>query len=173
MADTPKSVADLIAGLPSTPGGCSAQSLRDLVVSALGIYGSISVLDGSTQQDNPDTGAKLTCFAANGSASGVTPDHTDDSLTVLVAGVYDVNMSVSFSGSGTRTFKFRLRVNGIESIYGCTRKLGTGGDVGAAGFHAPGVTLAANDVVTVYVEADNSTADLTVVDAALSARMVG
>jgi len=174
MADTPRSLADLQSYLAdNTNGNISAQDLRDFLVTALGVYGSISCFEASTQQDNPDTGAKLTCFTANGNSHGMTPDHTDDSITVDVAGNYDILFQVSFSGTNSSEVRFRLRIDGVEQDFGCTRKLGTGGDIGSASFLAPGVTLAVDEVISVYVETDGATDDLTVADAQLTARMVG
>lgn len=176
MADTPRSVGLLQSMLANNiTGNISPQDLRDFLVTALGVYGSISVADGSTQQDDPYTGAKLTCYTTNGNSNGTTPDHTDDSITIGVAGNYDIAFQVSFSGTSSSTAAFRLRVNGAETspVYGCTRKLGTAGDVGSASFLAPGVTLAVNDVVTIYVELDGATDDLTVVDSQFTVKMVG
>ena len=174
MADTPRSLSDLLVLLAdNTTGDISPQDTRDVLVSTLGVYGSITCFDASTQQDNPDTGALLTCFTDNGNANGVTPDHTNDSLTIDVAGNFDVYCQVSFSGTGGKQFQFRLRKNGAEIPHGCTRTLGTGGDTGSASFLAPGVTFAATDILTIWVEADGATDDLIVKDAQFSVRMVG
>ena len=174
MADTARSVAALQTLLAdNSSGAISAQDVRDFLVSALGVYGSISCFEESTEQVDPSTGAKLTCFTANGNANGTTPDHTNDQITVNVAGNYDIAFQCSFSGTSSSEVRFRLRVGGVEQNYGCTRKLGTAGDVGSASFFAPGITLAASDILTIYVEMDTATDDLTVVDAQFSVRMVG
>ena len=174
MADTPRSLTSLQSLLAdNATGEIGAQDLRDFLVSALGVYGSITCFEASTQQDNPDTGAKLTCFTTNGAANGTTPDHTNDQITINVAGVYDIYFQASFSGTSSSEVRFRLRKGGTEQNYGCIRKLGTAGDVGSASFIAPGIALVATDVITVYVEQDTATDDLTVVDAQLTVRMVG
>ena len=92
-----------------------------------------------------------------------------------VDGNYDISFQCSFSGSVSALVQYRLRVDAVEQSFGCNRKLGTGGDVGSCSFFAPGVTLTATDVLTVYVETDDpGTGDqVTVVDAQFSARMVG
>jgi hypothetical protein len=174
MVDTVKSVADLQALLAdNVSGDISAQDLRDFLVSALGIYGSLSCYEAAVEQVDPDTGAKLTCFTANGNSAGMTPDHTDDSIAASVAGNYDIAFQASFSGTSSSEIRFRLRIDGVEQSFGCTRKLGTAGDIGSASFLAPGVTLAVGEKITVWVEADGATDDLTVADAQLTARMVG
>ena len=174
MADTPRSLSDLQTILANnTSGAISPQDVRDFLVTALGVYGSITCFEASTQQDNPDTGAKLTCFTTNGAANGTTPDHTNDQITINVAGVYDIAFQASFSGTSSSETRFRLRKGGTEQNYGCLRKLGTAGDVGSASFFASGVALVATDVITVYVEMGGATDDLTVVDAQLSVKMVG
>lgn len=174
MVDTAKSVSALQALLADNEAGdISPQDVRDFLVSALGVYGSISCFEAVTQQVNPDTGAKLTCFTANGNSNGTTPDHTNDQITIGIAGNYDIAFQASFSGTISSEMRFRLRIDDVEQSYGCTRKLGTGGDIGSASFFAPGVTLALNEVVTVYVEADGATDDLTVADAQFTVHMVG
>ena len=174
MVDTARSVADLKTLLAdNATGAISEQDLRDFLVSALGIYGSLSCFEETTQQDNPDTGAILTCWDTNGASNGTTPDHTTDGITVDVTGVYEVAFQCSFSGTGSSVVKFRLRIDGVEQSFGCTRKLGTGGDVGSASFLAPGVSITATEVLSVYVEMDGATDDLTVVDAQMSVRMIG
>ena len=125
MADTPRSLANLQTLLADNASKqISPQDLRDFLVTSLGVYGSLSCFEASTQQDNPYTGTKLTCFTTNGASNGTTPDHTDDSITIGVTGIYDVYFQISFSGTSSSEARFRLRVDGIEEDYGCTCKLG-------------------------------------------------
>lgn len=173
MADTPRSLSQLLAILAdNTSGDISAQDLRDMLVTCLGVYGSLSCFEESTIQNDPNTGAKLTCFDTNGSSNGMTPDHTDDSITCNVTGVYDIAAHISFSGTNSSTVKMRLRIDGVEQPYGLTRKLGNT-DVGDASFLAPGISLTSGEKITIYVECDTSTDDITVVDAQFTARMIG
>ena len=174
MADSPRSVSELSEMLGyNTTGNIAPQHLKYLLHSALGVYGSLSCFEASTQQNEPDTGAKLTCFTAAGAAKGCTPDYTNDQITVDVAGVYDIAFQVAFSGTNSSTVKFRLRVNGVENpLGGVTRKLGNT-DIGACGFNAHGVELNAGDVLSVWVSCDTATDDITVADCQFGARMVG
>ena len=82
---------------------------------------------------------------------------------------------MSFEGTGSAVVQFRLRVDDAETspVFGCHRKLGSTGDVGSASFLAPGVSLTATEVVTIYVETDGATDDVTVKDAQFTVKMVG
>ena len=77
MADTEKTLAALLlnhqSGVPAP-----AQAIRDLLVSVLGAFASIHVIDGATLQALGTTPAKLSGFAANGRNVGAVPDHTND-----------------------------------------------------------------------------------------------
>lgn len=177
MVDTARSVSSLQSILgDNTTGDISPQDLRDFLVTSLGVYGSISAFDASTAQGSlGTTPVKLTGFTTNGKSKGVTPDHTNDQLTITVAGDYCVEFQCSFSGTSSAEAQFRLRVDGVEQSFGCNRKLGTGGDVGSCFFVAPDITLANTDVLTIYVETDSGagTDSITVVDAQFSARLIG
>lgn len=168
MADTARTLAALQALFAdNTTGDVSPQYLRDFLVSALGGYGFISVLDGSTADAGISATPKLvTGFTTNGVAKDTTPDFANNQITVGVAGDYVIKFQMSFSGTASRTFLFRARVNGAVSVLGCSRKLGTGGDVGSCSFEGS-LILAADDVVTVYVESTDGGSSITSVDAQL------
>jgi len=175
MADTKRSLADLITLLTSaTPGDISAQDLRDFLVSAFSGYGFISVLAGSTAQGSlSGTPAKLTCFAANGVASSdVTPDHTNDQITVGVAGDYAVSFNASVVGTASKAFQFRIYVNGVITTIGCEQEYAATEkyqNIGCRGI----LTLAATDIVTVMVSSDDGGTSITVSDAQLVLKRVG
>jgi len=135
-------------------------------------YANIYVADGATPQASiSTTPAKVTGFAANGPANDATPDHTNDQITIGTAGIYAVNFNISFSGTVSTVFTFKLRNNAVEQAFGCTRTLGTGGDTGSAGFNAI-ISLSASDVLTIYVEADGASKSITPVDMSLSVREI-
>lgn len=174
MADTPRSVSVLKTLLATNrSNNLTAQKLRDFLVTALGVRGGLYCFEAVTQQVDPFTGAKLTCFTNTTNSSGVTPSASTDDLTLDVAGDYDFFFQCSFSGTASAQVKFRLRLDGVEQNFGCTRKLGTAGDIGSASFKAPSVTVTAGQVATIYVEMDGATDDLTVADAQFDARLVG
>jgi hypothetical protein len=102
-----------------------------------------------------DTWYQFLGFDTNGVSQGTTPDHTNDHITVDQAGTYKVELSVSFSSStGSDTYEIQVFKNngttGLANVH-MERKLGTGGDIGAAqcgGLH----TFAANDTVEVWIK---------------------
>jgi uncharacterized protein GlcG (DUF336 family) len=115
-------------------------------------YASIYVNDGASAQGSiSTTPAKVTGFAANGPSNDSTPDHTNDQITIVTGGAYLVAFQVSFSGTVSTSFTFKLRIDAVESTLGCTRVLGTGGDLGSASFSGI-LNLSASEVLTIYVE---------------------
>lgn len=133
------------------------------------MFGSIYLRDGSTQQaDITTTPVKLTCFAANGLYSGVTPDHTTDSLTVLHAGTYYFWFSLRATKTASQLYKFNIRVNAVEGLY--QTSFPSDADTSAFASMSGPLSVSVNDVVTIYVETDDATSGthLTAVDAQLS-----
>jgi hypothetical protein len=174
MADTAKDLAALQTLLAdNTSGAISPQDLRDFLLSVLSGYGHISVLGGATNQGSiSSTPAKVTAFAADGpSSSDVTPAHGDDSITAGLAGKYETNFQGSFSGTASKTFLIRAYVDGVVTTIGCSRKLGTGGDVGSCSFTGI-LNLTAGQVVTAYVSSSDGGTDFLLVDGQLSLKRV-
>lgn len=136
-------------------------------------YGGIYAVDGAAPQVVNIAPAKLTAFTAASELRNMTADPADDSITVTDAGVYTGAFSVSFSGSPNDTFEIHLRVNGVEQVEGIHRKLSGGGDVGAAPITIMPKTLAAGDVLTLWVEADADASSITIVDAQFAVFRVG
>lgn len=139
-------------------------------------YGEIYVADGSTAQTSiGTTPAKITGFAANGLSEGTTPDHTSDQITVGSDGVYHISFNCSWTGTTNAVYELHGRLNGAEQgNLGIHRKIGTGTDVGSAGFQGF-LTLSASDIITVYVESGNGggTDTFTPVDMNLTVTKVG
>lgn len=159
MAETLKSKTDALALI--VVGGnraTSAQDLRDVVHSVWGVYGELYVKNGQTNQVVGTTPLKMTGFASVGNTSGMTANVSTDTLTVDAggAGVYLVSFFCSFTGSNNTVYECYLNVNDEEGTNGFHRKIGTGADVGTAGFTGL-VTLADGDVCSVYVEASADT----------------
>lgn len=145
-----------------------------LLSSILENFGSIYVADGSTAQTGLDTTpVKLTGFTTNGVSKGIIPNHTNDTLTVIVTGVYDVYFTFSFAGSTSVEFEFHVCIAGVESHLGTHRNMGTGGDVGsisARGF----LELNADDVLDIRVNTTSgSSKQITLRDAHFGARRIG
>lgn len=172
MADTQRATNALLNLLAdNTSGAISEQDLRDVVASVLGGYGSVYVQDGATPQAVTGAAAKLTAFAAEGPASGVTPSHADDSLTPLVTADYWLEFGADVSTDAAGEFTFELRVDGVASGgFKAVVELEAAGETRHAGFAGP-ISLTANDVVTVYVS--GSVANLTVKQGRLALKRIG
>lgn len=103
------------------------------------------------------TSQKFAGFASNGPSLNTTPDASNDQITIGSAGNYFINFTTSFATTATGdagTYEFRVRVNGVESVIGLKRAMSGSSDTGSA--TGSGIlTLALNDVITVYVESDD------------------
>jgi hypothetical protein len=119
-------------------------------------YGGLSV-NGNTNNlalAAQDTWYQYPYFDTNDPSLGMTPDHTNDHITVGTTGVYFVSIDASFSGSVVTTFEVQMFINngatGFPNVH-FERKIGTGGDIGAA--PASGiVSLTSGDTVELWVE---------------------
>jgi hypothetical protein len=138
-------------------GDISPADLRDFLDSVLGVYGSINITGGSTGQVLASGVPELmTEWTHDGVANGVTPAFGTDNITVDNAGVYEVSFACSFEGVTGAIFQFYLRKNGslASPSIGVHRKTGNT-DVGACGFTGH-LTLAAADILTIWVESDGN-----------------
>ena len=175
MVDTVRTRAAVLALLAdNSTGDISPQDVRDAIVSMFGVYAFIYVSDGAVAQAGVTTTPTLmTGFAANGINSDATPDHTTDSITINTAGDYEVKFQCAFSGAINTMFQFHVRVDAAEQVYGTRRMLSASGDEGSCSITG-GLTLAAAEVVTIYVESDNGGgASFTPIDASLSVLKIG
>jgi hypothetical protein len=158
MADTQRTLAALQALFAdNTTGDISPQDLRDFLVSSQGGYGSIFVTGGSTAQVVSGTPVKMSGFATNGISSGTTPDNANDQITISVAGDYDIALLAgSFIGSNGSTPTLDIYINGSPSgLPTLTRTLGTPANPGSAATGGQ-LTLATNDIVTVFVSSTST-----------------
>ena len=116
------------------------------------IYTAKGNTGGVTTAADPE---KITQFTVNGSSTtNITPDHTNDNITVNRAGTYKISWSCSFSGTGSTQFQFAAYKD--ATVIPNTvryRKLGTGGDVGGVSNGSSITTLTAGQVITLYVSA--------------------
>ena len=91
-------------------------------------------------------------FTENGQSAGVTPDHTNDHITVVDGGDYFIHLAATISGSGSQTFELQVQKNNggtpFDNVH-VSRKLGAGGDSGSV-MTAGIVPLSANDTVEVW-----------------------
>jgi hypothetical protein len=125
-----------------------------------GTFAGIHVHDASAAQSIP-TGAtytKLTCYTDNEASSNVTPDATNDKITITRAGIYKVDGSFSFTcGTNNVTFFGALFLDGTEqdNVH-WERKIGTAGDRGSASFTGIIDVTSANKDIDVRVRHDNA-----------------
>lgn len=174
MADTIRDRAALLALLgDNVTQDINPQDYRDVLVSVHGAVGAISLKKGSTAQGSiSTTPVKVTGFDTNGPGVGITPDHSNDRLTVPVAGLYLVFFQISFNGTAATEYDFILRQNQVETDYGDRREIGTAIQVGSASFFGP-VDLAASAQLEVYVEANGASKSITPSYLQLMAKLVG
>lgn len=126
-------------------------------------YGILYTYEGDTSspeasQTASATATLLSTWTHNGLSNGMTVDHTADKITATVAGTYEVDVSVSFSGQLNKTYEIEIYLDDISASptpvktgFEFTRKLGTGGDVGSAGCVGI-VEMAVGDSVMVYMK---------------------
>jgi len=138
------------------------------------MYGAIYAVDASTAQaDITTTPVLLTGFAGNSPYSGTTPAFGSSNITALYAGDYRVDFHISATATASQQFIFHVRVNAVEGNYACEFTTNATPDSVTASFTGY-LTLAANDIVTVYVETDDADAgtSLTPIDMQLSIERV-
>ncbi len=146
------------------------QTVRE-IVDLNRAHGGITVTGGAVAQSSIGTSyVKLTAFDADGGESrNVTESNSNDRLTVLVGGLYQVKFNASFSGSASTKFTLSVHVNQAEpsNKVVTARALGTGGDIGAVA-SAGQLRLVENDQVELFVKADGASKSVTVEEAHLN-----
>jgi hypothetical protein len=101
-------------------------------------------------------------FDSNGiSSSGITPDHTNDHVTVSNTGPYLVQASLSFSGATSNVISFALfKNNGATQITKrATRTLNAAGAVGFAAVQGL-ADLTGGDTVELWVQNQGASSDV-------------
>jgi len=143
-------------------------------------YGSIYTENGTASpavtQTPGTTPVLYTGFDTNGPSSGVTADQANDKFVIGVAGVYLITAQFSFSGTINATFNMQAAIisdSPATTLAGakCTRKLGTGGDVGSCSLTGL-ASLAAGDELGIYIDG-TAGADINTHQAQLTIHRVG
>jgi hypothetical protein len=163
--DTPANVPLTVKGAASQSGRLletqsSVAAVLPAEIDASGYvsglrYGGISVTGGAaaTSLTTQNQWYQILSFTADDSAAGVTPDHTNDHLTIDTTGVYLVTLSIAFSGSASQNYEVQVQKNnGGTALTNLTlsRTLGAGGDVGSASISGL-ASLTAADTLEVWV----------------------
>lgn len=178
MADTIRTRTALIAFLADNASGdITAQSARDVLVSLLGVYGSMRTASGAAAQGSiGTTPVKVTGFTANGFNSGITPDHTNDRLTVGTGadGTMRVTCAMSVSApTASALFRYEVYKNGVTAT-GLRAQIMT--DAAGSAFHLviDGLlTAVAADFFEIFVVSDNTGRTMTATEWEFTMERVG
>ena len=129
-------------------------------------YGGLRVTGNSTAETTTDaTPRKIAAFDTALPASPLaTVSAVNKSVTVTDAGDYLFLAQLSFSGTLSKTFVVEAYIDTTASNLQCTRKLGTGGDIGSASLCGI-LTLAAGEAVSLYHSSTDGGTAFTAVDA--------
>lgn len=178
MADTQRNLAALLALCPDNAAReISAQDLRDVFVSLMGVHGEIVASGGDTDQTlAAQTWETIENWTADGESSGTTPQHSSHRIRLDLAGVYLLTGGIVLGASASwYGLEYRLAKNGAAA--GPT----TAGFV-AVGSYAEGhsaplaaiVTAAAGDLITAEVRTQAAPGrDVRLLEAHLGAMMIG
>ena len=136
-------------------------------------YGIMQSVDGDTSspemtQTITGTPTILAQWNTDGLSSGITTSSATGKATVTNTGIYEIDMSISFSGQLSKTFVFEIYKDDTSASptptatgFKMARKLGTSGDVGSASLSGL-VSLAAGDSVMIYVSSTDGGNTITV-----------
>ena len=141
-------------------------------------YGEIYVRDNTATTSTSTTKTQILIFDTNGLSNAMTPDHAQDHITVVKAGVYKIDTSISIKNSSGSAHVINVEMyknNGtvvFNNIH-AGRNLGTGSDVGNLTMSGL-VDLAVNDTIEIWITSDSGAArTVTVEDINFSAIQVG
>jgi len=146
-------IIDDVAGTPTNKKITLANVVAFLDTQAA--YGEIAVYESATPVTlNSAAKVQVTDFDTNGPSQRMTPDHTNDHITVDYAGDYLCTTSIAFQNSAGQPHVVDITLyknNGdtaFENLHG-TRTLGAGSEVGSMSISGI-VTLAATDTIEMW-----------------------
>jgi hypothetical protein len=146
-------------------------------------YGSVYGEDTATTITISGTGVankvQITAFDTNGVSNGsVTPDHTNNHLTVGKAGDYDIKCYLTCESvvGAAANFGFQVFINNgatiVSGAHAHRYLAGGGSDVGSVALGNQ-VALSANDTVEVWVWNDTNTQNVVISDITLVLTQIG
>ncbi|MHC4269150.1 MAG: autotransporter outer membrane beta-barrel domain-containing protein [Planctomycetota bacterium] len=121
---------------------------------------------------------QVTSFAVDGVSNNMTPDHTNDHITVTKAGMYLATISISVTSTGGSAYQIAFSLyknNGATefvNVHTHRNLSGGGGDTGSMSLSGI-VDLAVNDTIEVWTWNETNTNDIIIDDITLSLVMVG
>lgn len=140
-------------------------------------YAGISVVDNAVETAIAvaGTAVQVTIFDTNDPSNVLTPDHTNDHITIAEDGDYFIDVSATVDSVGGAGSVFHMRVqknNGATEItpVHCHRNLsGGGGESGVISMTGI-ATLSASDTIEVWIENETNTQNYMVSDISLNVR---
>lgn len=162
------------AGVDTSILSWSALRVKQAAVAAQasGIYGIMSCQIGVTGEALVDvTPRKITAWNTDGMNNGVTPVNGSDHILIDTAGIYQVCVSVAFSGTSSKQYQLEIYKNGLTTGFAVDRKLGTSGDVGSCSIVGI-ITCAQSDTIEVYQSSSDGGSAITVSEAQLAVHRI-
>lgn len=163
MADVERSYSQILADLANNADwAIDAPQVRQAIISALGGYGMLSVVDGSTSQTLDGTVQKLEGFTAALPAdpnANVVPNVLNQHMTVAVPGVYQVHLNLQYGLDAGAEIELGVAVDGTPTVVRMDRALG-GPRIGE---HCCGlIDVPVGQPVSAYVKLLSGAGDITV-----------
>ena len=121
---------------------------------------------------------QVTSFAENGESNLMTPDHTNDHITVVKTGIYLVTASVSISSLGGTAYEMDFSCwkndggTEIRNVHAHRKMSGGGGDTASKSLSGT-TALAAGDTLEIWCYNRTNTNDVVIESLTMSAVMVG
>ena len=143
-------------------------------------YGEISIIGNTTETaiSTQNVFVQVIDFNVNGLNNNTTPDHTNNHVTINVAGVYFITMNItidSVMGAGA-TFELEVQKNNgasrVGAVHGDRSVSGGGGETGS--ITITGIArLETNDTIELWIQNETGTQNIIIEDAVLSMVQVG
>ncbi len=141
-------------------------------------FAEIYARDNTATTSTSTTKAQILIFDTNGQSNAMTPDHTQDHLTVVKAGKYKIDASISIKNSSgaAHVISIEMYKNNGATVFNnihAGRTLGTGSDVGNLTMSGI-VDLAVDDTIEFWITSDSGAArTVTVEDIDFCAIQIG
>ncbi len=141
-------------------------------------FAEIYARDNTATTSTSTTKAQILIFDTDGESNNMTPDHAQDHITVVKAGKYKIDASISIKNSSGAAHVISLEMykNDGAVVFNnihAGRTLGTGSDVGNMTMSGI-VDLAANDTIEMWITSDSGAArTVTVEDIDFCAIQIG
>jgi hypothetical protein len=153
------------------------ESIKQLIDSmgSSAVYGEIYVDDGVASQTltTANTFYKITQFLLNGASRETTNDAANDKIIILKTGKYQIKLSLSFGGSVSTVYHFKIYKNGVaQTNLAVQRDIGTAtteGAISISGF----CDISANDYIELYASSNGASKVCDIGHANLSITSIG